>query len=111
MSEMIKRVARAICCESGVCENSSATYDPARGSVSICASPSFEMAARAAIKAMREPTFGMRVRAVEAGVKAARPLIERCARNFDELEIAITITGNGRIYDAAWAAMIEDALK
>ena len=55
MSEIVKIVAKALCCRHG-CEAAGATYDPIRGSVSICQAHTYQDDARAAIAAMREPT-------------------------------------------------------
>ena len=97
MSEMIKRVSKAICCPSGVCENGNKKYDPTRGKVSICMAHTFEKEACAAIEAMREPTSAM---IVEAMVTAYPTLAE-----------AGGILEQGRLAARLeWQAMIDAAL-
>lgn len=51
MTPLVKRVAKAICCPSGTCENDGRGYDPIKGSVSICQAQTFEREAFGAIAA------------------------------------------------------------
>lgn len=51
MSEMVERVARAICCPHG-CRNVDTQY-------AVCQAGTYRADARAAIEAMREPTEAM----------------------------------------------------
>lgn len=55
MSEMVERVARAICCSGGCWR----VRDPRYISQLPCAAPTYLQEARAAIEAMREPTVAM----------------------------------------------------
>lgn len=72
MSEMLDRVANAICCPNG-CENAGRKYDPAAGKVSICQAHTYEPSARAAIEAMREYTAEMEDAGDEAAEGSAFP--------------------------------------
>ena len=49
---MVERVARALCCPSGVC-GAPETRDHLRGNVGICQAHSYRKDARAAIEAMK----------------------------------------------------------
>jgi hypothetical protein len=62
--------------------------------------------ALAAVEALREPTDDMRLHGTAAGAKAGKEI----AKRMGDAEIAVTVvTGNGRLYDAAWRAMIDAA--
>lgn len=69
MSEMLKRVAQAICCPGGVCQGRGGDVDHIAGRVSICQAHTYELEAIAAIAAMREPTGEI----VRAGVHEWSP--------------------------------------
>lgn len=73
----ITKIAKAICCPSGACENDGKSYDPIKGSISICQAGSFEREA----------------------VGAARILVKQCAKIADDIA-AETGDGEGEIYIA-----------
>ena len=69
---------------------------------------SWENAARAAIAALGEPTDAMRLAGTDAGGEVGKE-IARCTGGGAEIAV-IVVTGDGRLYDAAWRAMIDVAL-
>ena len=77
MNQLIKLAAKVICCPSGSCENDGKTYDPIKGSVSICLAGSFEREA----------------------IAATRMIIEQCAKIADAVA-SETGDGAGEIYIA-----------
>jgi len=71
-----------------------------------------EAIGRAAIKAMREPTEGMKIAGLLAGSEANSPAVERHKMaGGDAWIMAEIVGGDGRIYDAAWRGAIDEALK
>jgi hypothetical protein len=94
MNEFVENVAKALCdADSG---------DPADWEY-------WAPSARAAIEAMRATTIDMRIAAVAAGYAEAERLLNAMPEPFNAA--AIALTGNGRIYEAAYQAAIKEALK
>lgn len=68
--------------------------------------------ARAAIAAMREPTFDVQVGCLEGGAAYSKEIAERIKETAEGNEaIAILVAcGDGRLYKAAWQGGIDAAL-
>jgi hypothetical protein len=94
MNEFVENVAKALC----AADNG----DPANWE-------HWAPSARAAIEAMGTTTMDMRIAAVQAGYAEAQRLLDAAQGTFNAA--AIVIMGHGRIYEAAYQAAIEEALK
>jgi len=103
METMIEKVAKALCATAG--HNPDAP-NPDKGGEPFWYSD--RPYARAAIEAMREPSDGMLIAALEAVAADTKDRLSRLPRS--EEFTAIVVLGDGRIYSCSHRAMIDAAL-